>query len=118
MEKTGDNDGLGTFIVVEYACSDISQSDKSQMGVSCPDGQSIFVRYAHLQENSNAGLSVGKEIDAGQGLGKVGDTGNSDGNHTHLETCIGKSGSYSSYGQIGPDFIDPLLIFPLMCTAS
>jgi murein DD-endopeptidase MepM/ murein hydrolase activator NlpD len=123
--ETGDNDGFGTFTVVEYKCSDIPQSDKDSMNGLCKDGQSIYVRYAHMQGKSNSGLTDGGEVKPGDKIGVVGNTGNTKGYVLHVETRIGdsdqylagSSGSpkYSSYGRIGESFIDPQTIFGGIC---
>ncbi len=48
------------------------------------DGKNYQVRYAHMMDNS-LGVTEGDKIDAGSGLGKMGNTGMSSGTHLHFE---------------------------------
>jgi len=124
---TAADGGFGNSVVVEYACSDIPQSDKEQMHIECQDGQSIFVRYAHMQGDI---LKYGEEVSPGKTvLGHVGNTGNTgttNGNKDyvlHIEVRVGKSGSYASptynpaiaYSNIGSSTLNPEDIFPTIC---
>lgn len=118
----GDDGGLGTFVVVEYACSEIPIEDKNDMAEPCPNGQSIYIRYAHMQEKSNEKLNVGDPISPGGEIGIVGHTGNVEsGTVLHMETRIGNSGQYpqgnysGGFVNIGKSFINPLSIFPGFC---
>lgn len=46
-------------------------------------------RYCHMQNGSNNHLQVGQHVDTSTLIGIVGNTGNSDGRHLHLECSIG-----------------------------
>ena len=50
------------------------------------DGNSYATRYAHM--NSQALASVGQTVSKGELIGHVGTTGNSTGNHLHLEMRV------------------------------
>ena len=45
-------------------------------------------RYCHMQNGSNNHLVVGQHVDTSTLIGIVGNTGNSDGRHLHLECSI------------------------------
>lgn len=69
--------------------------------VNCPPGQltfstdteerSLYLLYGHLL--NPATLSVGDEVNCGQFIGKVGNTGYSSNPHLHFETRVGPSGA-------------------------
>lgn len=63
-------------------------------------GNGIITKYHHMQDGSLEGLSVGQEVKAGQQIGKVGSTGNSNG--PHLDFQVQKDG----------DFVDPRNYIP------
>lgn len=49
------------------------------------NGHTYKTRYAHLQYRSNSLLYVGQHINKGQGIGDMGNTGNTAGGHLHFE---------------------------------
>ena len=53
------------------------------------DGNSYATLYAHM--NSQPLVSVGQTVSKGQLIGHVGTTGNSTGNHLHLEMRVNGS---------------------------
>jgi murein DD-endopeptidase MepM/ murein hydrolase activator NlpD len=53
--------------------------------------RSLYLVYAHLQEPSS--FQVGDEVVCGQGLGKIGASGNALNPHLHLEARIGPAGA-------------------------
>ena len=54
----------------------------------------VFVLMAHLQRDS-VSVAVGDEVEVGQALAKVGNSGNSSQPHLHIQAMT------------GPDFLDP-----------
>lgn len=64
------------------------------------DGDHIITLYAHMVRFSN--VSVGQQVQAGDVIGYVGTTGNSSGNHLHMEVRRNWSGGGSD-----DQFLDP-----------
>lgn len=57
-----------------------------------PDGSALYHRYAHMVENGQL-VEVGDTVNAGDYLGKIDSTGNSTGDHCHLDLkWVGKFG--------------------------
>ena len=54
------------------------------------EGQSVYHLYAHLQ--NPPGFTIGQEVIGCQPLGEVGESGNTDIPHLHLETRLGPAG--------------------------
>ena len=57
------------------------------------DHGGYYTLYAHCSQLS---VSAGQAVAQGQLVGLVGNTGNSSGNHCHLELWLDNSGSYYS----------------------
>lgn len=55
---------------------------------SLPDGRVMYLRYAHMIENSLE-VQVADHIDAGKVLGRPDNTGNSSGDHLHFDVKVG-----------------------------
>lgn len=62
-----------------------------------PDGQEIQIRYAHLVDDG-AVVVVGEYVAAGDTIGKPGSTGNSTGDHLHIDV------------KVGADYADPAIL--------
>ena len=52
--------------------------------------RSIYILYAHMQ--SQPDVSLGQDVQCGQGLGSIGDSGNALNPHLHVEVRLGPSG--------------------------
>jgi hypothetical protein len=65
------------------------------------NGEHLFTRYAHLLSTPSVG--VGDTVTAGQGIGKVGSTGDSSGNHLHF-------GAYQGSEAVNATSVDPTAI--------
>ena len=56
-----------------------------------PTNRSLYVLYAHMKQSSS--LKIGDQVECGQQIGLVGNSGDSTDPHLHLETRIGPSGA-------------------------
>ncbi len=73
--------GSGTVESVKYS----HKSYGNQIVIN--HGNGVKTRYAHLLDNS-IGVSVGQRVSKGQGIARVGSTGNSTGPHLHFEVIV------------------------------
>jgi hypothetical protein len=87
------NYGYGAMVIVEYAYDDLSEDERTQLaadGINLESGQSLYLMMAHLDPTSVP--AAGTELDRGSALADIGNSGNSNGAHTHLEAAINDSG--------------------------
>ena len=76
------NDGYGNVVIIGYDYATLP----TLIQVQIPDDATLFILYAHLNEPSV--LQQGDRVVPGQLIGNVGDTGNSEGAHLHMEIRI------------------------------
>jgi murein DD-endopeptidase MepM/ murein hydrolase activator NlpD len=57
------------------------------------DGRLMYTAYAHLGQ---ADVWLGQRVEAGEEIGKVGDTGNAEGPHLHFEVRFGEDGYFTT----------------------
>lgn len=101
--------GLGNLMVVEYRYKDIPADQRpSWLG----KGESIYVRYSHLDSRS---FGEGAIVEPGDEIGKVGETGKATGPHIHMQVKSDEWGSYSGYDNL-ETMHNPLEVFPSICT--
>lgn len=108
--------GLGNLMVVEYRYEDIPANQRpTWLG----EGESIYVRYSHLNSRN---FAEGATVEPGDVIGKVGETGKATGPHIHMQVKSAKSGSYAGYDNLrdvdnpNESIHNPLDIFPSICT--
>jgi murein DD-endopeptidase MepM/ murein hydrolase activator NlpD len=78
----------GNMIIVETPR--VIFPDSLRTSLPIPPGQSVYHLYAHMQNPPN--FTIGQEISSCQPLGEVGESGNTDIPHLHLETRLGPAG--------------------------
>lgn len=79
----------GVVVIVETPREDLPED--LQIALEIPEGQSLYLLYAHLQQDSLQ-VQVNDLVSACQPVGAVGRTGNTEANHLHLETRFGPPG--------------------------
>ena len=101
--------GLGNTMVVEYRYSDIPAEQRPAW---LAPGESIYVRYSHLDQRF---VNEGQTLKPGDEIGTVGETGLATGPHIHMEVKSDRSESYSSFSRLQA-IHNPLEVFPSICT--
>lgn len=87
------NYGYGAMVVVEFAYDDLSDDERTQLtndGITLQSGQSLYLMIAHLDPTSAP--AGGANLDREGTLATIGNSGNSDGSHAHMEAAINDSG--------------------------
>jgi murein DD-endopeptidase MepM/ murein hydrolase activator NlpD len=79
----------GNVVIVETPREDLPE--ELIQSLELPQGQSLYLLYAHLQEESLQ-VQVNDPVSACQSIGAVGRTGNTKAYHLHLETRSGPPG--------------------------
>jgi hypothetical protein len=100
------NYGYGAMAVVEYAYEDLTEDQRNTLaaeGIELGEGESLYVMMAHLDPNQTIAAD-GTQLTQGGGLATIGNSGNSDGAHTHLEMAINESGLTPSQDQATVNF--------------
>ncbi len=100
------NYGYGAMAVVEYAYGDLTEEQRNTLsaeGIELGEGESLYLMMAHLDPNQTIAAD-GTALTQGDGLATIGNSGNSDGAHTHLEMAINESGLTPDEGQATVNF--------------
>lgn len=82
------NGGYGNVNIIEYGYDSLPIEVISAYNLQ--PGQSLYVLTAHMVEPS--ALQVGAIVNVDTVIGGIGSTGNSSGNHLHVEIRMGDSG--------------------------
>jgi len=80
----------GNFVIVETPYENLPKTMAE--GLKIPQGDSLYLLYAHL--NDPPVVSLGELLESCQRLGAVGSSGNSGAPHLHLETRYGPPGAF------------------------
>lgn len=96
------NYGYGAIIIVEYAYSDLSEDEMKGLaedGIELKQGTSIYMMIGHLNPNANISES-GTILNRAESMAFIGNSGNSKGDHAHVEVAINDSGLTPGDGQL------------------
>ena len=75
-------------------------------------GGGVKVRYLHLQDNSiPSNFAIGREVNAGEVIGRVGNTGRSTGPHLHIDVRPSNTSPTDSSARINPRQYIPVNAF-------
>jgi hypothetical protein len=103
--------GYGQHVIVRFNHADLSPKMQEQMtdyinGVGWRR-EHLFVMFAHL---SHVAVEEGQILESSQAIGTVGSTGDSTGNHLHLEPR-GSTDMNAKWGTLEHTAFDPVLIY-------
>jgi hypothetical protein len=82
--------GFGHLVIVRYAWNDLPEGARRMMKAEGFENWYAYVYYAHLSELS---VAEGATVTAGQEVGKLGNSGNTNFPHLHLEVRIAPTGN-------------------------
>ena len=104
----GWNYGYGHYIIVGYENSKLPVSTQEYLQSIGRGGQHIFVMYAHCQELL---AEAGQTVAPNQQIAKLGNSGNSNGAHLHLEVRISNTMSPSRWAALKDGLSSPGILF-------
>ena len=90
-EVIGVHDGMRDLAIGEELAPD-EHGYGNRVAIRHDDGSVTW--YAHLQQGSVRGELLGTRVAAGTVLGRMGNSGNSDAPHLHVQRQVGAAGSY------------------------
>ena len=104
----GWNYGYGHFIVVGYENSKLPESTKQYLADNGKAGWHIFVLHAHMHD-----LMVKKDdvLSPNQQIGTLGNSGNSEGPHLHLEVRASQSMTPNGWASLKGGLMSPGSLF-------
>ena len=104
----GWNYGYGHYIIVGYENSKLPASTQQYLQSIGHGGQHIFVMYAHCQELL---AEAGQTVAPNQQIAALGNSGNSNGAHLHLEVRISNTMSPSRWAALKDGLRSPGILF-------
>lgn len=102
--------GYGHYVIVRYLHADLPASTKEYLASVGRSGHHMFVMYAHLHRRH---VQTGQEIAPHTQIGECGDTGNSKGDHVHLEIRSSAKDKVGRWAELPEEssVLDPLIMF-------
>lgn len=107
LESEAWNYGYGHYVAVRYDNDLLPESTQQLLQARNLGGAHLFVVYAHLQEIAVGG---GQQLEPGQPIGTLGNSGNSSGPHIHLEVRAGQDPDAPFYS-LAANLLTPKVLF-------
>ncbi|MGJ3239144.1 MAG: peptidoglycan DD-metalloendopeptidase family protein [Anaerolineae bacterium] len=104
----GWNFGYGHYLIVAYEHSTLPASTRAYLASQGRDGQHIFVMYAHCQDML---VESKQTLTPNQQIATLGNSGNSNGAHLHLEVRISASMNPQGWYSIKDGLRSPGILF-------
>lgn len=95
------NYGYGAMVITEYPYDEMTQDqidDLSAAGIQVEPGESLYLMTTHLNPNRDIAVP-GTDLTAGDAVAVLGESGNADGVHGHIEAAVADSGLRPNAGQ-------------------
>jgi uncharacterized protein YgiM (DUF1202 family) len=102
------NFGYGHYVIVGYEHSKLPESTKQYLAVNNKAGWNIFVMYAHLHQML---VKKGDTVTPNQQIALMGNSGNSEAAHLHLEIRAAQTMNIQSWAQITGGLMSPGVLF-------
>ncbi|MCU0475015.1 MAG: M23 family metallopeptidase [Anaerolineae bacterium] len=115
--KTGDssivnspewNYGYGHMVGLRVLHQDLPASAQAELARRNLTGYHLYIIYAHM---NSIEVQAGAELQAGQRIGTLGNTGNSEGPHLHLEVRAWNNPNETSLGASFKNHMTPAVVF-------
>ncbi len=100
--------GYGNYVVVRYLNEQLPESTRQLLANRGMSGSHMFVVYAHL---NTIDTQPAKALAPNERIGTVGNTGNSEAEHLHLEIRAWPDANETSFGKMQRNILDPVLLF-------
>lgn len=108
LQDPGWNFGYGNYVIVRYLNEQLPASTRAQLKDHGLGGAHLYAMHAHL---SAILVQQGMKVEAGQPIGKVGTSGNSEAPHLHLEVRASKNPNDSNWASMRPNLVTPGILF-------
>lgn len=95
------NYGYGAMVIAEYPYDEMTQDQidsLSAAGIHVESGESLYLLTTHLNPNRDIPVS-GTHLTAGDPVATLGESGDADGVHGHIEAAVVESGLRPNEGQ-------------------
>ena len=104
----GWNFGYGHYIIVRYTNDLLPESTRAELAERGFDGAHIFVMHAHLQDML---VKAGDDLQPNQQIATMGNSGNSEGPHLHLEIRAHASADETRWAVMKQGLMTPQVLF-------
>jgi murein DD-endopeptidase MepM/ murein hydrolase activator NlpD len=108
LGDAGWNYGYGHYIIVRYHNDILPESTKAELAKRGFAGGHCFVMYAHLQDVL---VQVGQDLQPNQQIATLGNSGNSEGPHLHLELRADKNAENRNWASMKAGLMTPQVLY-------
>lgn len=102
------NYGYGHFVNVTYHHDKLPKSTQDRLAAQGKTGWHISVNYAHLQ---SIDVQPGQQLAPNTQIGKLGNSGNSQGPHLHLEVRAHQDGNLTDWARMKSGLMSPSILY-------
>ncbi|MDQ7027876.1 MAG: M23 family metallopeptidase [Anaerolineae bacterium] len=108
LGDAGWNFGYGHYVIVRYHNDILPESTKAELAKRGFEGGHCFVMYAHLQDIL---VQAGQDLQPNQQVATLGNSGNSEGPHLHLELRADKNANNRSWASMKKGLMTPQVLY-------
>jgi uncharacterized protein YraI len=108
LGDAGWNYGYGHYIIVRYHNDMLPESTKAELAKRGFAGGHCFVMYAHLQDIL---VQTGQDLQPNQQIASLGNSGNSEGPHLHLEMRADKNAENRNWASMKAGLMTPQVLY-------
>ena len=108
LGDAGWNYGYGHYVIVRYHNDILPESTKAELAKRGFAGGHCFVMYAHLQDIL---VQPGQDLQPNQQIATLGNSGNSEGPHLHLELRADKNADNKNWASMKNGLMTPQVLF-------